>query len=101
MTRFFTASPRDLRGREGRRRRTVPPVLVGRAEGTPPQLAAGVSSLGSYVSTEFGTVNLSNGGLNINIPLGTIGGRGNVALPLSLSYSSKLWLGTKDVDTEK
>ncbi len=46
-------------------------------------------------------MNLSNGGLNINIPLGTIGGRGNVALPLSLSYSSKIWSATMDVDTER
>lgn len=37
-------------------------------KGTPPQLAAGVSSVGSYISTELGTVNLSNGGLNFNIP---------------------------------
>ena len=37
-------------------------------KGTPPQLAAGVSSSGSYMSTELGTVNLSNGGLNFNIP---------------------------------
>ena len=71
---------------------TLPPFLViifsfvtiyGQAQnqfdkGTPPQLVAGVSSLGSYMSTELGTVNLSNGGLNFNIPLGTVGGRGNV-----------------------
>ena len=70
-------------------------------KGTPPQLAAGVSSLGSYMSTELGTVNLSNGGLNINIPLGTVGGRGNVAVPLTLSYSSKVWSASKDVDIER
>ena len=70
-------------------------------KGTPPQLAAGVSSLGSYMSTELGTVNLSNGGLNMNIPLGTIGGRGNVAVPLTLSYSSKVWSASKDVDLER
>ena len=45
-------------------------------KGTPPQLASGVSSPGSYMSTELGTVNLSNGALNINIPLGKVGGRG-------------------------
>src|SRR6185369_9541477 len=70
-------------------------------KGTPPQLAAGVSSAGSYMSTELGTVNLSNGGLNLNIPLGTVGGRGNVALPLMLSYSSKVWSASMDVDTER
>jgi len=70
-------------------------------KGTPPQLAAGISSLGSYVSTELGTVNLSNGGLNFNIPLGAIGGRGNVALPLTLSYSSKVWSASMDVDIER
>ncbi len=70
-------------------------------KGTPPQLAAGISSAGSYTSTELGTVNLSNGGLNFNISLGTIGGRGNVALPLTLSYSSKIWSASMDVDTER
>jgi hypothetical protein len=69
--------------------------------GTPPQLAAGVSSSGSYTSTELGTVNLSNGGLNFNLPLGTIGGRGNVSIPLVLSYSSKVWSATMDVDIER
>jgi hypothetical protein len=68
-------------------------------KGTPPQLAAGVSSAGSY--TELGTVNLSNGGLNFNIPLGTVGGRGNVSFPLVLSYSSKVWSASMDVDTER
>lgn len=57
-------------------------------KGTPPQLTAGVSSLGSYMSTELGTVNLSNGGLNINIPLGTVGGRGNNAIENSYSYDA-------------
>lgn len=70
-------------------------------KGTPPQLAAGVASPGSYISTELGTVNLSNGGLNINIPLGTVGGRGGVAVPLSLSYSSKIWSASTDVDIEQ
>src|SRR5512145_2624574 len=70
-------------------------------KGTPPQLAAGVSSMGSYISTELGTVNLSNGGLNFNIPLSTVGGRGNVAMPLALSYSSKVWSASMDVDTER
>jgi RHS repeat-associated protein len=70
-------------------------------KGTPPQLAAGVSSAGSYMSTELGTVNLTNGGLNLNIPLGTVGGRGNVAIPLTLNYSSKVWSASTDVDTER
>ena len=70
-------------------------------KGTPPQFAAGVSSFGSYVSTEFGTVNLSNGSLNLNIPLGKIGGRGNLEMPLILSYSSKVWSASMDVDTER
>src|SRR5688572_9442396 len=70
-------------------------------KGTPPQLAAGVSSPGSYMSTELGTVSLSNGALNINIPLGKIGGRGKLELPLVLSYSSKVWSASKDVDTER
>jgi hypothetical protein len=70
-------------------------------KGTPPQFAAGVSSLGSYMSTEFGTVNLSNGSLNFNIPLGKTGGRGNLELPLVLSYSSKVWSASMDVDMER
>ena|SRR5688572_23366172 len=70
-------------------------------KGTPPQLRAGVSSMGSYLSTDLGTVNLSNGSLNFNIPLGQIGGRGNVQLPLVLSYSSKVWSASMDVDTER
>ncbi len=70
-------------------------------KGTPPQFAAGVSSIGSYISTEFGTVNLSNGSLNLSIPLGRIGGRGNVEMPLILSYSSKVWSASMDVDTER
>ncbi|HYN85379.1 MAG TPA: discoidin domain-containing protein [Pyrinomonadaceae bacterium] len=58
--------------------------------GTPPQHAAGVSAAGSYVTSDLGTVNLSNGSLNFRIPLGTVGGRG-FALPLTLNYSSKVW----------
>jgi hypothetical protein len=44
-------------------------------KGTPPQHAAGVSPLGSYTSTDLGSVNLSNGALNFKIPLATVGGR--------------------------
>jgi len=66
-------------------------------KGTPPQQAAGVSSLGSYMSTDLGTVNLSNGSLNFRIPLGTVGGRG-FSIPLTLNYSSKVWSATKGQD---
>ena len=58
--------------------------------GTPPQHAAGVSSFGSYASSDLGTVNLSNGALNFNIPLGQVGGRG-FSVPLTLNYTSKVW----------
>jgi RHS repeat-associated protein len=64
-------------------------------KGTPPQHAAGVSSLGSYSSTEIGSVNLSNGALNSKIPLATIGGRG-FSIPLTLNYSSKVWSASLD-----
>src|SRR5437588_2425793 len=64
-------------------------------QGTAPQHAAGVASLGSYESTEIGTVNLSNGALNIHLPLATVGGRG-FSLPISLNYSSKVWSVAKD-----
>src|SRR5689334_5302139 len=64
-------------------------------KGTPPQHAAGVSPLGSYTSTELGSVNLSNGALNFNIPLATVGGRG-FSIPLTLNYSSKVWSASMD-----
>ena len=66
---------------------------------TPPQHATGVSSLGSYTSTELGTINLSNGSLNLRIPLGTVGGRG-FSIPLTLNYSSKVWSASMDTDTD-
>jgi YD repeat-containing protein len=59
-------------------------------QGTPPEHLAGVSQIGSYITTELGTVNLSNGALNLKIPLGQVGGRG-LWLPLTLNYSSKIW----------
>jgi YD repeat-containing protein len=62
--------------------------------GTPPQHAAGVSSFGSYLSTDLGVVNLSNGALSIKLPLGQVGGRGFWA-PISLNYGSKLWSASK------
>src|SRR5712691_3386899 len=68
-------------------------------KGTPPQHTAGVSTLGSYISTEVGTVNVSNGALNIKLPLGNVGGRG-FWTPLTLNYSSKLWSASIDTDTD-
>ncbi len=64
-------------------------------KGTPPQHAAGVSSLGSYISADLGTINLSNGALNIKLPLGSVGGRG-FSLPLALNYSSKVWSASRE-----
>ncbi|HJP91218.1 MAG TPA: hypothetical protein VJ875_04630, partial [Pyrinomonadaceae bacterium] len=64
-------------------------------KGTPPQHAAGVSSLGSYTSADLGTINLSNGALNINLPLASVGGRG-FSVPLTLNYSSKIWSANRD-----
>ena len=64
-------------------------------KGTPPQHAAGVSSLGSYTSADLGTINLSNGALNISLPLTSVGGRG-FSLPLNLSYSSKIWSASRE-----
>jgi len=68
-------------------------------KGTPPQHAAGVSPLGSYVSTELGSVNLGNGALNLTIPLTTVGGRG-FSIPLTLNYSSKVWSASMDTDVD-
>ena len=62
--------------------------------GTPPQHAAGLSAIGSYVSSDLGTVNLSNGSLNFKLPLGSVGGRG-FSLPLTLNYSNKVWSATR------
>jgi hypothetical protein len=62
--------------------------------GTPPQHAAGVSALGSYISADIGTINLSNGSLNFRLPLGNVGGRG-FWLPLTLNYTSKVWSGRR------
>ncbi|MEK6300492.1 MAG: RHS repeat-associated core domain-containing protein [Acidobacteriota bacterium] len=62
--------------------------------GTPPQHTAGISSLGSYISADIGTINLSNGSLNFKLPLGSVGGRG-FWLPLTLNYSNKLWSGRR------
>ncbi|MEK6303428.1 MAG: RHS repeat-associated core domain-containing protein [Acidobacteriota bacterium] len=58
--------------------------------GTPPQHAAGVSPIGSYMSADLGTVNLSNGSLNFSLPIGAVGGRG-FWLPLTLNYRNKVW----------
>jgi RHS repeat-associated protein len=58
--------------------------------GTPPQHSAGVSSIGSYISADIGTINLGNGSLNFRLPLGNVGGRG-LWLPLTLNYASKIW----------
>ncbi|MBI3651645.1 MAG: hypothetical protein HY231_11565, partial [Acidobacteria bacterium] len=63
-------------------------------KGTPPQHAAGISPLNSYISADLGTINLSNGSLNFRIPIGQVGGRG-FWLPLTLNYSSKVWSGSK------
>src|SRR5258706_587336 len=62
--------------------------------GTQPQHAAGMSAIGSYASSDLGTVSLSNGSLNFKIPLGDVGGRG-FSLPLTLNYSSKVWSASR------
>ena len=67
-------------------------------QGTPPQHATGVSPFGSYISTELGTVSLTNGALNIHLPLTTVGGRG-MSVPISLNYSSKVWSVAKETDS--
>jgi RHS repeat-associated protein len=67
--------------------------------GTPPQHAAGVSQLGSYTSADLGTVNLSNGALNVKLNIGSVGGRG-FWLPLTLNWSSKIWSGKTDTDVD-
>jgi hypothetical protein len=81
------------------------PVAIAQSQsqydkGTPPQFAAGVSPLGSYASADLGTVNLSNGALNLKLPLGNVGGRG-LSLPLSLNWSSKIWSASIDYDQQR
>jgi hypothetical protein len=44
---------------------------------------------------------LANGALNFKIPLGSIGGRGDVSLPLTLNYSSKVWSASLDTDYDR
>jgi hypothetical protein len=68
--------------------------------GTPPQHVAGVSPVGSYISTDLGTINLANGALNIKLPLGGVGGRG-FWLPINLNYSSKVWSVSGDTDLDQ
>jgi RHS repeat-associated protein len=68
-------------------------------KGTPPQHAAGVSPLGSYTSADLGTVNTSNGALNIKLNVGSVGGRG-FWLPLTVNWSSKIWSAKTDTDTD-
>src|SRR5262249_27758360 len=58
--------------------------------GVPPEHVAGVSQIGSYISDELGSVNLSNGSLNFKIPMGHVGGRG-FWLPITLNYNNKIW----------
>ena len=65
--------------------------------GTPPQHAAGISSLGSYTSADIGNINLANGALNFKLPLGEVGGRG-VSLPITLNYGSKMWSASRGSD---
>ncbi|HEY3137937.1 MAG TPA: hypothetical protein VGL29_18080, partial [Blastocatellia bacterium] len=62
--------------------------------GTPPPHTAGVSAVGSYISTDLGSINLGNGALNFNIPITSVGGRG-FWVPITLNYSSKVWSGRK------
>ena len=59
-------------------------------QGTPPQLAVGVSPLGSYLSADLGAINLSNGSLNIKLPMGAVGGR-SFGIPITLNFGSKVW----------
>ena len=67
--------------------------------GTPPQFVSGVSPFGSYASTDFDNVNLSNGTLNFTLPLGQVGGRG-LTLPIALNYSSKVWSAGRGLDDD-
>jgi len=66
--------------------------------GTPPPHTAGVSPFNSYLSADLGVINLSNGALNIRLPLGEIGGRG-FSVPINLNYSSKVWSGSRGTIT--
>ena len=68
--------------------------------GTPPQHAAGVSAIGSYISADLGTVNLGNGSLNFKIPIGTVGGRG-FWMPLTINYTSKIWSAQTGTDLDR
>ncbi len=62
----------------------VPPTQI------TPSNDTGTNPFGSY-STDAGNINLSNGNLNLNIPLVSLPGRNGHDFVLSLQYDSKIW----------
>src|SRR3954470_4095905 len=58
-------------------------------DGSTPSGFAPGSPAGSYALSDFDTVNLYNGSLNIRLPLLDIGGRGHAGYPIALHVEKK------------
>lgn len=59
--------------------------------GTPAAWSKGAHPLGSYSATDVDTVNLFNGGVSMQFPLASLGGRAGMGAALTMSYNSKFW----------
>src|SRR6266550_953716 len=66
------------------RAQTVPPAQI------TPSNDTGTNPYGSY-STDAGNISLSNGNLNLNIPIISLPGRNGHNFVLALQYDSKIW----------
>jgi YD repeat-containing protein len=71
---------------------TAPPTQI------TPSNDTGTNPYGSY-STDAGNVNLSNGNLNLNIPIVSLPGRNGHNFGLALQYDSKIWSPSATVNT--
>lgn len=60
-------------------------------KGTPAESKGGTSTASTYAPDKLETVNLANGNLSLQVPLATVGGRGQASYTIALSYNSKLW----------
>ncbi|MEW6732370.1 MAG: hypothetical protein AB1489_13665 [Acidobacteriota bacterium] len=58
---------------------------------TPSALAPGTNPIGSYGGSNFDSINLFNGNLNLTFPLASLGGRAGLGVSVVLSYNSKIW----------
>lgn len=66
--------------------------------GTPAESKGGFSGLASFAQDKIETVSLTNGNLNVHIPLVTIGGRGSASFTIALNQNNKLWSAHTEVE---